>query len=835
MMRVFILLLVFLPVISAAQNGRVLQATYTDAPVRIDGVLDEAAWAQAQAASDFTELTPEPNTPSAQRTEVRVLYTNEAIYVGAMLYDDAPDSILRQLSIRDDIFAANADNFGVHIDAMRTRQSSFAFMVTAAGVQYDDDNDDPVWDAAWRSKVRITEQGWVVEMEIPYSQLRFPPAENQAWGINFSRTIRRTRETAWWAALDPSNDNYSQQFGTLEGISNIQPPLRLSLTPYVATYLRHFDDGDATTRDWTPAATAGADLKYGISENFTLDLSLIPDFGDTQSDDLEFNLSPFEIYYAERRPFFTEGIEIFNRGGLFYSRRVGGLPSRHNWAYGQLGDGESITKNPETTQLINAFKVSGRTAKGFGVGVFNAVTAPAYAHVERVDTLTGEVVEERRIRTEPLTNYNVLVVDQQFGNNSYLSFTQTSVLRFGDFADAFAWGTEWRAVNKQNMYGFIGSAAYSLQLLDRQLSSAPTQQGFRYDASFRKMRGNFRFSVGNKATSANFDINDLGYLTATNLLTTYGSATYAIFKPFGIYNNMRMNISAYHEVLMQPNKFSRVEVAYNMWGTFRNFLSAGFDLAYQPWGYVDYFEARNNFQPWAKPQWWRVGAWFSSDYRKAFALDGDFSFRKFAAADTTWAGSYVLEFGMSPRIRFSDKLNLVLETRPIFRPNNIGFVSFISVTDSMGNTGRAPLFGSRYRQDFINTIEANYLFNDLMSLSLRLRHYWSYVVYSDFYELSESGEHLATSYAGQHDQRYNAFNIDLIYRWRFAPGSELNVVWKNAVLDFSSDVERNFARNFSAMYEENQRNSFSVKVLYFFDVGGYFAARKARRLRASGN
>ncbi len=828
-MRVFILFFL-LPALCSAQN-RSLRATYTDTPLRIDGVLDEADWAKAEMATDFTELTPEPNTPSAQRTEVRILYNNQAIYIGATLYDSHPDSILRQLSIRDDIFASNADNFGVHIDAMLTRQSAFAFMVTAAGVQYDDDNDDPVWDAAWRSKVRTTAEGWTVEMEIPYSQLRFPPAENQVWGINFSRTIRRSRETAWWAPLDPSNDNYAQQFGTLEGISNIKPPLRLSLTPYVATYLRHFDDGNAATPDWTPAATAGADLKYGISENFTLDLSLIPDFGDTQSDDLEFNLSPFEIYYAERRPFFTEGIEIFNRGDLFYSRRVGSLPSRFGWAYSQLNANERLVKNAETTQLINAFKVSGRTAKGFGLGVFNAITAPAHADIEVLDTL-GRVVDTRRLRTEPLANYNVLVLDQQFGDNSYLSFTQTSVLRFGEYSDAFAWGLDWRAVNKKNMYGFLGTASYSFIDNDPEISpNEANKQGFRYDITFRKMRGNFRFTAGNYATSANFDINDLGYSTATNIIGSHVNLNYSIFKPFGIYNNMRMQLSAYQEMLLQPNEFSRIEIAYNMWGTFRNFLSGGFDFAYQPLGYRDYFEARNNFQPWQKPQWGRVGAWLSSDYRKAFALDASFSYRRFAASDSTWAGSYVLEFAMSPRLRFSDKFYLILETNPIFRPNNIGFVRFLDITDEEGNVRSAPLFGSRYRQDFINTIEANYLFNDLMSLSLRLRHYWSYVVYSDFYELSSEGGHLSSAYAGMHDQRYNAFNIDLIYRWRFAPGSELNVVWKNAVLDFSSQVERDYARNFAAMYEENQRNSFSIKVLYFFDVGGYFASRRASRLR----
>ena len=295
---------------------RQAQAIFSPTPLKIDGYLEEEIWKQAPVMTDFVELSPVPFRASAQRTEVRVVYTMESIYIGAKLFDSAPDSILRQLCVRDDIFNANTDNFGVHIDAMHTRQNAFAFMVSAAGVQYDDDNGDEVWDGVWRSRVRITDEGWQVEMEIPYSQLRFPPmqAGEQVWGINFSRTIRRTRENSYWAKLDPTIDNRVLQYGTLAGLSNIRPPLRLSLTPYVAGYLRHFDDGDASTPNWRPTASAGADLKYGINESFTLDVALIPDFGDIQSDNLELNLSPFEIYYDERRPFFTEGIELFNRG-----------------------------------------------------------------------------------------------------------------------------------------------------------------------------------------------------------------------------------------------------------------------------------------------------------------------------------------------------------------------------------------------------------------------------------------------------------------------------------------------------------------------------------------
>src|SRR5690606_13161972 len=277
---------------------------------KIDGLEDEALWEKCPISADFMENFPEPNTPSSMKTELRLLYSTEAIYIYAKLYDSAPDSILRQLSVRDDVRSVNADYFSVSIDGMFTQQNSFTFTVTAAGVQADNSDGDAVWDAAWRSAVKIFDDGWAVEIEIPYSQLRFPKKEVQTWGINFCRSIRRYREISYWAKIDPAIDGEVQQYGVLEGIERVKPPLRLSFTPYAATYLRVGEDGDPNTPFVRPSATAGTDMKYGINESFTLDVALVPDFGDVQFDDLQFNLSPFEIYYAERRPFFTEGTEL---------------------------------------------------------------------------------------------------------------------------------------------------------------------------------------------------------------------------------------------------------------------------------------------------------------------------------------------------------------------------------------------------------------------------------------------------------------------------------------------------------------------------------------------
>ena len=322
---------------------KVIRATYIEKKPKIDGVLDEEVWQNTPIATDFIENSPNPGRASSQRTEVKVLYTTEGIYVGAKMYDTAPDSILKQLSVRDEQWNVNADRFGIYIDGMFTQQTDFTFMVTAAGVQIDANDGDAVWDAVWKSAVKIVDDGWVAEIEIPYSQLRFPKSDKQTWGINFGRIVRRSRQEFYWSEIDPTQGNAVQQQGLLKGIERIKPPIRLSFTPYIAGYLNHAYDGSTGTTTWTPNFSAGADMKLGINESFTLDVALIPDFGDVQSDNQVLNLSPFEVFFAERRPFFTEGVDLFGRANLFYSRRIGSTPARYHLVSSQLDSTEYIS------------------------------------------------------------------------------------------------------------------------------------------------------------------------------------------------------------------------------------------------------------------------------------------------------------------------------------------------------------------------------------------------------------------------------------------------------------------------------------------------------------
>ena len=290
-------------------------------------------WQDANPAGDFIQYNPYNGAAPSQPTVVRIMYDDRALYIGAMMYDSEPDSILRELGERDDD-DINADFFTIDITPYNDGLNAFEFKVSASGVEIDTKHaanyQDRNWDPIWKSAVKINDSGWVAEIEIPYAAIRFPKTAEQLWGLNMWRSIRRYREWSTWSYINNKLDGVFNQSGTLTGIEGIKPPLRLFFIPYVAGYTENAPE----SKTWAYSYNYGMDMKLGLSESFTLDMTLIPDFGQVQSDDKIVNLSPFEVYYQERRPFFTEGTELFERGNIFYTRRVGGTPD----GYGDIQD-----------------------------------------------------------------------------------------------------------------------------------------------------------------------------------------------------------------------------------------------------------------------------------------------------------------------------------------------------------------------------------------------------------------------------------------------------------------------------------------------------------------
>lgn len=431
-----------LSALAVAKNpDKMAFANRTVTPPSIDGILNDPCWENAYLITDFVQYDPEYGEPASQETQVYIVYDDEAIYVGALLFDTAPDSILTQLGNRDD-GGLNADWFGVEFDTYYNQLDAYSFKVTASGVQIDRRYRDYTYDAVWKSATRLTDEGWIVEMKIPYSAIRFPKEAEQTWGLQVIRSIRRNRETSMWSVGVKGAANQLVHWGTLNGMTNIKPPLRLSLTPYFAIAGQHDQRIEDKANQYSYSFGGGADIKYGINESFTLDMTLFPDFSQVKSDDKVKNLSAFETVYAEQRPFFKEAVDLFRKGGLFYSRRVGGTPM-HFYSVPDLMDStEKIVANPAQAKLLNAIKVSGRNKHGLAIGFLNAFTNNTYATVE------DDEGNQREILTDPFTNYNIIVLDQALKNNSSVYLINTSVIRTKMYDNANVTGSGFNLLNK---------------------------------------------------------------------------------------------------------------------------------------------------------------------------------------------------------------------------------------------------------------------------------------------------------------------------------------------------------------------------------------------------
>lgn len=792
-------------------TAHTLRATKLAESIKVDGVLNEPAWSQAEIADGFTQFEPVPWADPAQKTTVRVLYDDDALYVGALLHDTAPDSILSQLTDRDNL--GNTDFFDIYISCFRDGINGFRFTVTPSGVQYDAQitafGEDAFWNAVWQCNTARTEQGWIAEFKIPYSALRFPEAQEQVWDVNFARSIRRKRELSYWNAVDPEIPGVVNQSGILRNISDIQPPVRLFLYPYAVGYIETNSDNDGN-RSITEELRGGMDLKYGINDAYTLDMALIPDFGQVRSDNVVLNLTPFEVFFEEQRQFFTEGVELFNKGGLFYSRRIGGRPINYNRAYAALGEGETLVSNPLESQLINATKISGRNADGLGVGFFNAVTAPSYAEIERADG------SRRQIETSPLTNYNVLVADQNLGRNSYVTLINSNVMRAGSTYDANVTGAEFDIRDAGNKVSITGGGAYSHKFGDTPRES---NSGYHYDFGLNKISGKWSYGASHSVMSRDFDINDLGFLRNANYVTSTANLTYRLFSPWWRLNWLRSTLEINYDKLFMPNNFVSLGMYHRTLFTTRSFDTYALEVYWEPEGSFDYFEPRVPGRFFHRPERLMLGGWISTDYRRVVALDASIYENWFDRHD--WRRFY---WSVSPRIRFSDRLMFIYEYEYDRFFNEEGFASIASTGES--------ILGERDVTVHTNLISLNYIFTNRMGLTFRLRHYWSTVEYDRFGILSNDGRlgepiQSWTSSGGNpegltptgstRDLSYNAFNIDCWFTWVFSPGSELRIVWKNDIQDNSDILLDDFIDNLDRTLGLGQQNSISLRVLYFID------------------
>lgn len=770
----------------------------TESP-KIDGILDDLAWQNAPIAKDFVENRPNNGKPVADsvRTEVKIVYDDKGIYFGAKMYDPEPEKIMTELTERDDV--GNVDFFYVLLNGYNDRQQSFEILVSSAGVQYDakltNGNEDPSWNGVWYSGVKINNDSWTAEIYVPYSEIRFPDKEIQVWGLNMERELRRTRTRYSWNHIDNSKGAFSIYDGEIHGIEHIDPPTRLSFQPYLAGYVNDYD-GDSEV-----VLSGGLDLKYGITDAFTLDMILIPDFGQTKFDNAVLNLSAFEVQYAEQRPFFTEGTEMFTKGNLFYSRRVGGFPSLGF----ELGEQEEITNYPSKVDLINALKISGRTEKNLGIGVFNAITERTYAKIKN-----NETGETRKALVEPLTNYNVFVLDQRFGENNSVSFVNTNAFREGKYRDANASGLYFDLTNKKNTWNYSGNIEGTW------INDNQDKFGFEGNLYAGKISGKHRFETNFFLRTKDYNIDDLGYTGQTNyyfLNTYYG---YRILQPKGIFNSYYLNFNLNSYRRLDPDLYYNFIFNFNSEFTTKKIFVFGGGFEMTPFGTYDIYEPRIEKRYVKQPTYYDPWVWISTDYRKKLALDATLDWYKF---DRKGSGKLIVEF--SPRYRFSDKLKFYLNTQTTLSDKEQGFVDY---------DGTTIYFGERDRNTVEVSLESQYIFNNTMALNLAFRHYYSEVIYNQFYTLEQDGELIkAPEYTENNDMTYNTWNVDLRFNWWFAPGSRMTLLYRNAMESYADQSGVNFRSNFDYLFDQPQLNSISISLSYYLDYNrmkGWFGKKK---------
>lgn len=763
----------------------ILTASPATGSITIDGVLDESAWAQASVATDFMQYSPDEGAPATQRSDVRILYGQNSLYISAYLYDTDPTEIRRILGRRDEF--NQADWFIASIDSYYDRKTAYNFAVSAAGVQADGVYSgsrfgsgggggfdfDTSWDAVWRSAVRQVEDGWIVELRIPYSMLRFPHSSVQRWGINFRRVIPRLSEIDDWVLI-PRAERRSgvvAQYGTLEGIIDIQPHRNYQITPYTVTSLRSEEGDIANTAVRSTNLDVGGDVKVGLSTNLTLDATINPDFGQVDADPAELNLTAFETFFRERRPFFTEGVQIFqfelDRGGsLLYTRRIGAR-----------------------APILGAAKLSGRTGRGTSIGFFGATTGDNF---------------------RPDNNYGVGRVQQQIGELSNIGAMSTFFA--GEGRQSWAGGMNWDMRLSDNRYKFDGQISGTSRTDDGEL-----ERGFALAAGFDRQRSLWNLASGFTMVSGGFNPNDVGRLRQNDYINFFGGTSHQINRgrPFGPFQRA----SAF---LYMGSGYSYRDRLHNGFGFFFNSdwttkgfheIELGSRSDYLVGGY-DVTETRG-LDPRARPWELNVDIGFTTDTRKRWQLNPEFEIGIYGDGGRTYETSLEAEWVAGSRLDLSLEVGVGLEDDVTEWASNEAFTFLNGVwqisESSRTNPGNVddwrvmsasgpaqqvfanrspwnehgdhyiPVFGLRNTNTADITLRSNITLTPTLSIQFYGQLFAARGGYGK-YSLLQDRDTLVPvdEFPKQYDFAYNNFQTNTVLRWEYQPGSTLYLVWSQS-------------------------------------------------------
>ncbi len=775
---------------------------------KIDGRQEESFWANITPITDFIISNPDYGKTPSKKTEVKIAYDNTALYVYAIMFD-ADKNIRKQLTQRDGLDRQDCDIFSIGLDTYKDRQNAFVFQVSSAGVQGDArqssaNGTDRSWDAVWESAIKVESDKWMVEIKIPFSAIRFAKTDLQVWGMQLTRSIRSINETVTWSAQDPNIDGSINQWGDLINLKNILPPVRLSFLPYVSGGIRQSPTNNGSSTE--VLKSGGMDVKYGINESFTIDMTLIPDFAQVQSDNVFLNLTPFQVRFNDFRPFFTEGTELFNKAGLFYSRNVGKEPSGSGdvLRFAKNNPQYKIDRNPGITRLYNATKFSGRTKKNLGIAIFNAVTAPMKAKLTNTNTKTDTI-----ILTEPLTNYNIIVLDQALKNRSSVTFTNTNVLRDGNKRNANVAALDVALFDKTNNYRGNASIKYS-----NIWGTADKYDGYKADLSAGKISGKWQGNSGLSIESDKYDPNDLGFLFNNNSVRQYSELSLRYNNPTKKYLLHSFSLNYNNRFLYKPFKWTSLEIGGRAFFLFKNFWDVNFSLNTRPQDFNDFFESRTPGLKLRKFSYLFISTGGSSDSRKK--LYGSWFI---GGAESRVKDDPYYKIDLTARYRISDRFQFTISFNRDYDKGSWGFSHRDSVSTLVAGY-KDPIIAFRTVKTNNLIASSQYSFTPRMNWTIRMRHNWTNLTNRSFHKLREDGNWDDITFSERRNRNFNVFNIDMFYTWDFKWGSRLTFGWKNALgsnVSLDPYTNKNYTNNLAQVFSNPHSNEITLKIVYFLD------------------
>jgi len=832
----------------------------------IDGKLDDKAWSEAAWSQNFVQFDPFNGKKPSQKTVFKVLYDDNNLYIAIRCYDNEPGKIVKRLSRRDHI---DGDWAGVAIDSHFDKRTAFGFIVSAAGVKFDgkfandNGNIDDTWNPVWYVKTSKDSEGWVAEMKIPFSQLRFANKPNMVWGLEAVRYIFRNQEQDFWQPIAKDASGFVSKYGLLTGINNIKPKKEIAFTPYVMSKLETAPSiqGDPFASGKSGAYSVGLDGTVAVTNDLTMNFTINPDFGQVDADPSQVNLTAFETYFSEQRPFFVAGSNIFNfpliagndnsQENLFYSRRIGRPPQY----YPGLADSEYV-KMPNVTKILGAFKLSGKTKGGWSIGAMDALGGKGIASLDSLG-------KRSKIAVEPLTNYFNARVEKDFKNgntilggmltatNRIIKDTTLLFLPSAAYTGGIDFQNYWKDHTFRLSAKILTSSVQGNTKAITGLQEAPQRyyqrpgsirsldtnlrvlQGTSGSVEFAKIgKGHWRYGIQAYMTSPGLSLNDQGYIRVSDVIQETTWLEYSIWEPFSIFRSIGYQVSQWSGWNFSGDHTQSGE-SFSSWGQFKNYWYANVNISRNGFN-LDCNELRGGPAV-LKPGGWNYHVGLSTDSRKK--LHFNFYINQ-SLGDQKERHSVSLGTGIT--YQPTDFLQLSLS--PNFHQSYDGLI-YVS-TENIDNKTEYLVSGITQNQ-WSADIRINFSFTPDLTLE-----YWGQpFLYSANYEgfkrlshpnLKKFDDQFYT-YSNsqiQYDATNNQYLIhdplngssvitldnpnftdvefrsNMVLRWEFVPGSTLYLVWSQSNGNFTSTSSSNLGNDLKGLLSIKPTNVFLVKFSY---------------------